>query len=235
MVEKLKEIKNKIAANLSTYSEMKKEILEDEYLALIGDASKVVTFLRGVSKIIVNKKFQKFLEGFSEGEQPLEEQMDKLLNYIDDEEKAEFISDIFTKVMLANSSKATLVMGTILKDIEKAGSQIEHNKIIAINALTTMYDIDLKNIMIINEFFELESDRIYPPRLAKYCSEKCYDYNSVNLTIEKCVSYQILNVDYLADVRRSIGRTGASNSPIHPHFFISEPGKQLVGYIKRIA
>lgn len=233
MEEKLLEIKDKISRLILPATEMSKKISENEVVTLLGDTSKVISIIRGTTQYFVEKKFQRFLEGFNEEEQPLENQLNKLLKYVDNEKHAVFISSVFNNVMLANSSKATLIMGTILHEIVSAGSELDHNKLIAINALTTMYDIDIENIRVINEFIDEVTDVIYPPRFNRYCTDNGYDYISINLTIEKCIPLQILSVDYLADVRQSMGRIGTADRPIHPHFIVAPPGKLLMGYIKR--
>lgn len=140
--------------HFKNYLEIKDKILKNEYVEIFGEISKVVGFVKGVNDLITEKKFQRFLEGFDENEQPSEAKIKKLVKYVSNEKRAEFISTTFTKVVLSNSSKSCLVMGSILNSIVSNEGPIEHQKLICINALTNFFDNDLNNFIILYEYIE---------------------------------------------------------------------------------
>jgi hypothetical protein len=233
------DIARKALEHFNKYLEIKDKILDNEYVQLFGEVSKVVSFVRGTNQLIINKKFQRFLEGFNEDEKPIDEQIEKLMKYVDDETKAEFISDTFTKVMLANSSKACLIMGSILHSIVSTEGPLEHEKLICINALTNLFDMDLENLKILDEYINSNNKRsIYLPSLLKYCKERGINYKSLELTVEKCVSSQLMYKYYLADINADIDIDSETvdfhQSDIDEYHKITAPGNLLVKYMNRV-
>lgn len=221
------------------YLEIKDQVLKNEYVEIFGEMSKIVSFVRSTNQMIVNKKFQKFLEGFNEDKEPLEKQIEKLTKYVDDEDKAEFIADTFTKVMLTNSSKSSLVMGSILHSVVTTEGNLEHQKLVCINALTGFFNNDLENIKFLDEYMRTNNKkRIYLPGLRKYCKDNNLNYPSILLTVEKCVSTQIMFREYEADISASVDVDSESvdidNNDVDEYHTFSGPGKTLLKYVNRV-
>ncbi|MHA7767544.1 hypothetical protein [Bacillus atrophaeus] len=91
IVESNKGLLEKALKHMENYMQVRDDVLENDFVQLIGDSSKIVGFLRGSSELIIRKKFESFLKGFSLEEEPTEAQLEKLIKYIDNETKAEFI------------------------------------------------------------------------------------------------------------------------------------------------
>ncbi|WP_437831589.1 hypothetical protein ACQRXC_08180 [Niallia taxi] len=246
-----KSIYEQASEHLKSYLKVKETILDNEYVQLAGDVSKLVAFVRGANELIINKKFNSFLNGFTERDQPTEEQMKRLIEYIDDESKAEFISDTFSKVLLSNSSKSCLLMGTLLKSIVEEGGDIKHEKLVCISALTSFFDVDIINFALFFEFYHwLETKNNYNRNkkkkyerfliysLKEFVRAKGYNYSSLMLTIEKSVSSQLILRSYDADIAVTFDKdsesTDVDTSDIDEYYTINSSGLYLYDYIRRI-
>lgn len=239
---------------LKYYLEVKDKLLDNDYFELAGDLFKVAQFIKGANELIINKKFNAFLKGFSEVETPTEKQIEKLIDYIDDESKADFISDTFTKILLSNSSKACLVMGTLLKSMVDEGGNLEHEKLVCIAALRDFFDVDLKNYISFFDYHDyhhaktikidfFKSQDKYRTfnlnKLKKFADEKGISHSSMLLTLEKAINSQLINryfesdidVDYDAEMEQ----TDVRNNEVNEYYGFSSSGKILYQYTKRIS
>ncbi|WP_144498077.1 hypothetical protein [Bacillus paralicheniformis] len=145
IVKGSKDTLEKALKHIESYIQIKNDILDNDFVQLVGDSSKIVGFLRGSSELIIRKKFESFLKGFSLDEKPTEVQLERLIKYIDDETKAEFIADTFSKILLAQSSKACMIMGSVLNEVVKNKDGLSHEHLTCINALLNFYDMDIEN------------------------------------------------------------------------------------------
>lgn len=241
-----KSLYEKAHEHLKKYLKVKDNILDNEYVQLAGDFSKVVSFIRGANELIINKKFNSFLKGFSNDEIPTDDQIRKLINYIDDESKAEFISDTFTKVLLSNSSKSCLIMGTLLKSMVDDGGPLQHDKLICISALISFFDVDLvnyKQIFNFSEWYDTKKvgnkrKRFPMYKMQAFAKEKEIDYSSLLLTLEKAISSQLLIRTYEADIEVSYDKdtdsTDVDRKDIDEYYSFSKAGLMLKDYIDRI-
>lgn len=182
---------------METYMQIKNDILDNDFVQLLGDSSKIIGFLRGSSELILRKKFESFLKGFSLNEKPTEAQLERLIKYIDDETKAEFIADTFSKILLSKSSKACVIMGSILNNVVEDCEDLTHAHLISINALMNFYDMDIENYKLILSLFKkqnntMEKGQINLYHINKEIKEKKLNRTSVLITLEKSVSHQLL-------------------------------------------
>ncbi|MFZ3103058.1 MAG: hypothetical protein WA131_08535 [Desulfitobacteriaceae bacterium] len=92
-----------ISNKLDKYLDVKDLVLENDYIEVLGYSVSVFKIFKNASGLIAKKRFQAFLKGFNGVDKPSECQLAKLYDYIDNEVKAEFIADIFSKVLLSNS------------------------------------------------------------------------------------------------------------------------------------
>jgi hypothetical protein len=246
-----KSIYDQALDHIKKYLDLRDKVLDNEFVQLAGDVSKVVSFVRGANQLIVNKRFNSFLKGFSDNEVPTQEQIEKLIKYIDDESKAEFISDTFTKILLANSSKACLLMGTLLKSIVDQGGDLDHDKLVCISALTNFFDIDLKNFKTIFDFIDEKSAKSNPvgasrkklktftlDGLGKFSKDKGLNYSSILLTVEKSVTSQLVSRSYQANISveydKDMDMTDVDNTDIDEYYHMNQSAILLREYLGRI-
>ncbi|UJL45803.1 hypothetical protein KFZ58_15655 [Virgibacillus sp. NKC19-16] len=227
--------------HIQKYLNVKDDVLDSEFGQLAGDASRVVSFIRKTNELIINKKFENFLKGFSMDEQPTEKQVRKLINYIDDESKAEFISDTLSKLLLSNSTKACTVLGSVVNSIDKEGT-LSYEKLICVNALTSLYDFDIDNLLIINRF--LESKPRYKRHfglgvLHSYCKKNNLNKDNLYLTVDKAVNNQLFNRSFetnidVGNVDVENEQVDIDNGDIDEYYIINSIGIKLIGYLKRV-
>lgn len=144
MSNELIQIKNLVKKEFSfsnDYSELK-DLLDDN-LELISDSVKVLNLLRrGYSQL----KFKSFLKGFNI-ENPEDGDIKRLIDYIDNKEKSEFIASTFDKILTSNSKIACYIMGLLFNEISKDNRNIEQSDLVLINALSRMNDYDIENFV----------------------------------------------------------------------------------------
>ncbi|MCL1701609.1 hypothetical protein [Lysinibacillus sp. Bpr_S20] len=178
-------------------------------------------------------KFEKFLKGFT-ATAPTEKQLKKLKKYIDSSIRAEFIADTFKKVLLSNSSKACLIMGTILSEIVDNEKEITHKQLICINALSQFYDIDLKNLVLLKDFSDTWVDdyRISKTdsKLRVIANQYEVDFDGVLITLDKAVNLQLLkksfkNIEIIMDVEYQ---------KIEELYLFNFIGEELIRLIERV-
>lgn len=225
----------KALGQISKYLDVKKDFMDHELIQLAGDTSKIIGFVQNTTQYVSNKKFEKFLEGFSKGE-PTEKQIEKLADYVDSETKAEYISDAFSKVLLSNSSKACLVMGSILNDVIESKDELDYQELTCINALVSFFDYDISNFKVIHEYSN-EKSKIFHGRLAKFCRDSGLDSKSILLTLEKATTYQLLTRDIDTDITGDYNKeveTMDIDSDIEEYLKFNENGNKLISYINRV-
>lgn len=239
LIDKTKDVWEKALLHISQHLELEKV---KDYTELLGDIFKVVNFVRGTTSFILQKRFEHFLKGFSKKDVPTEKQIEKLMEYIDNEKKAEFIADTFSKIILARSSKACLIMGTLLQTMLDNKDDLTYKELIVIQALSTFFDEDITNFMFIFNFIDQErqSKVIGRDVLSSYLSGKHFneeleknglDKNSMQLTIEKLAANQLLTKS--SRVKSKTGDFITAEAETEPYFQVTEPGVLLHTYIIR--
>ncbi|GBG10269.1 hypothetical protein PAT3040_04991 [Paenibacillus agaridevorans] len=240
IMQQAKDIWNKTSEHISHYLDLKEGIMESEFVQVVGDSVKFVGFVRNTTALIMQKRFESFLKGFNPTQQPTEKQMQKLIDYIDDESKAEFIADTFSKIMLAQSSEACLLMGTILNTMVENKETLAHDDLICVQALSNFFNYDIKNYRFIYEFIT-RVGKDGKARTSSILEGKIFneavlneglDKKSLLLTVEKAVTYQLLmkynvvEVD-IPDETPSIG----SSADVDEYYKANNPGVLLHSHI----
>lgn len=185
--------------------EIKEVIGIDDIMELSDDFSKIFKLFRGSYNLISQKKFEIFLKNIGSNEEPTEEQINKLMNYVDNKEKAEFISNIFSKILLSKSTKSCAIMGYIMNDILKNNENPKHEFLILIEALTNFFDFDINNFKIINKYLNTYGIKYVSNdgRFIQFIQNNRVDKDSMTLSLEKTVVHQLVckEIDIDADVQ----------------------------------
>lgn len=242
---------DELLKTIEHYLQLGNKVFENELVQLIGSSSKALSFIGKSRELIIRKKFNAFLNGFSENEQPTKRQLEKLVNYIDDESKAEFISDTISKIILSNSSKSCLLIGTLIKSLVNEGRGIDHEKLVCITALTDFYDIDIRNYKEIFDYVEWKKSKYsskkiqqkptiftidYNHSLKDYAKNNNLNFPSLILTLEKSINNQLISKSYEAEIDveydKDIDMSDVS-SDINIFYNINSPGIILENYIRR--
>lgn len=226
-----------LGEKLNSYLDIKDSVLDNDYAELFGDFSKVFGFLRKADKLIAQKRFDAFLNGFREDEKPTEEQLAKLMIYIDSEQKAEFIADTFKKILLSKSSKSCLIMGTIMKDLITSKANLTLEDLICLDALTNFFDYDFDNYKYICNCAYEKKNKVFNLywQWVKKCNEDGFSVSGVTLTVEKAVSHQLLSKDIDVELDIDSNDVGSSGAESDISYSMTEPGSKLYEYILRIS
>ncbi|MCY8824376.1 hypothetical protein [Bacillus atrophaeus] len=228
------EFLNKAVKHLEKYLNFKNSILDNKFVQLAGDTSKIVGFLQRSSELVIRKRFESFLKGFKREEQPSIEQLNKLIAYVDNEAKAEFISDTFSKVLLAKSSKACVVMGSILSSIVEDKENLSHIHLTCINALMNFNDFDMGNYVLICKFFkDSKVKKLHESGINGRIGRNRLNSESVWITIDKAINYQMLVKDIEVDLSMFVDDIDFSTVDKSMTYCITRIGHIFFNYITR--
>lgn len=243
-------IKSKTAANIfndinekiTGYLSLKDSIIDDDYLEVFSDSVTVIRAISSTYKLISKRRLACFLKGLNLEKEPSFEQLCKLYDYIDSEEKAEFISDSITKVLTANSKKSAFLLGIIIHRLINSKVDLTYKELICANALSSFYDFDIDNIIVLCNYVKyLKSARkktfsgwfnIYNS-FSSWRKDKGIDLdNSHILTVEKCVTAQILIRDIEVELDIDEDSPGSASATNNESFKFTEAGELLLDNLK---
>ena len=144
LVGEMSDLLNKIVKFSDDYADVKDIFLNDSTMELAEDAIGSLKFLNNSRKALSIIKFKYFLKGLNY-ENADKESIEKLIRYVDNQSKAEFITNSFDKIISSNSKLACCVMGLMLNDIGQHNDDISQEDLIMLNALPMLNDFDIKN------------------------------------------------------------------------------------------
>lgn len=143
LITQIPDLLEKFKSFSDDYSEFKEVIFDDYNFELAEDSVKVLKFLNNGRKFFGMLKFKHFIKGLNlDADQ---DDMQKLIDYVDSSEKAEFITSIFEKILSANSNLACCIMGLILNDLCINKNNVSQSELVIIQALSVMNDFDILN------------------------------------------------------------------------------------------
>lgn len=240
-LEKAKDMLDTISDKLKGYLDVRDNVLDNEYVQVLGDVSKVVGLLRTASTFIAQKRFESFLKGFKPDEVPTEEQLAKLRDYIDSEEKAQFISDTLSKILLSKSTDSCTILGMIMHEVIENKQDLSHDYLVCIDSLMNLFDKDIENIRFVYEFFDTTKKGFFATsrNFREACKNNGIDKSSMLLTLEKAVNLQIIrrtfeiDLDLDIDVESPLSSSGQANN--EEYYSKSSPGKLLYRFIKTVS
>lgn len=187
--EQLSIVMNKIKECSSSYVDLKDSIIGEDTLELVGDSVKVLGLLNNARKLYCLTKFKLFLEGIN-FENVSEENLEKLIDYVDNSEKAEFITTTFDKILSANSKIACSVMGVLVNEMSIKKRNVQQSDLMLIQALAIMNDFDMKNfvhLMNMEEWKEEKKIKVISNKIIKIFKEQ---YNISELDFD--LSLQVM-------------------------------------------
>lgn len=188
------------------YADIKDIFLDDGNMELVEDSVSVIKFLNNSRKALLLIKFKYFLRGLNY-ENVEKESINKLIAYVDTQEKAEFITNSFDKIISSNSKLSCCIMGLLLNDMTKRRCNITQEELMILQVLPMLNDFDIKN------FYYLY--KIVSKRKGKYhnivssdielCAKKCNTIKkNIYLTIDVLEKYGL--VDKEADVSLDVDK-----------------------------
>lgn len=212
-----------LKTKVQEYIENAGDVLPTEEIEqVVGGLNKIV----GVYNAIQAVRMKFFLEGFCKGE-ITSEKLEKLLQYVNSPRKAEYISDLFGKILMSKSRYATGCMGILVADMINENREVTHEDLMFVNALAQFTDFDLRNFY---ELFHREQDGEV---LRNSFSEENGEATSFDITVAICEQYYIIKrkeaEGYWVD------QLDGSEPPVQcDHFLITDIGRRLYEKIKEV-
>lgn len=221
---------------VSEYLSVKKEVFNDDYIEFLGDGASIVKGLTSIAGLVKKKRLAYFLKGLSMDKEPSFEQLCRMSDYIDDEEKAEFISDVIDKILNANSKLASYLVGILVCRIINSEEAISHEALTYVNAMSHLFDDDIRNFEILHRYLSSKalSDelKIDIDEFVDWCRRSNIDVeSSIELTIEKAMSNQLFTKSvesFLHTDERSHHDMNLNQSNV---FLVTTAGNILFQYI----
>lgn len=247
----INKIMQEISEKIEGASELVEKVKDNELVKVTGDIFKFVDTAVKINNYVIQKRFESCLKGFSE-DMPTEKQLEKLKKFINSPERAEFISDSFRKVILSNSSKASMAIGTIINQIVIENQPLSYEKLASLNALSQFYDLDIENFKLLREYVDFipKGDlrvpnitgetklHFYTFKLRKFCVEKNISYSSMMFTLEKSINLQLINRQFEPEIDISIDAefetADVNNHSIDERYVFNAIGLELIAILKRI-
>ena len=118
------------------------------------DFSSLVKLADKGIRLLSMRKFKIFLDGLFY-EDISYENIDKLLNYVKNKEKAEFITNTFDKVLDANSRIACCIMGLLINEMINCNRDVEYKDLLLIQSLKELNDFEIKKFIEVCKIKEL--------------------------------------------------------------------------------
>jgi len=219
------------------YSDVKDLIVNDYNMELAEDSFKTLKMIHNTGKIFDMIKFRHFINGLNRNE-ITEEDLSKLIKYLDNKEKVEFVSNTFKKIINSNSKICCYIMGLIFNEIVNKNRQINQIDIAIINALGNLNDFDVlnfKNLMTVHYNYVKKSKFISISTVEKkHAKELDISFAELSLTTEICAYSQIFFKRAEADL--SIDEDDVSSSVLEydEYYEITIIGEKLYQLILEI-
>jgi len=242
---KYEDLLTRLSNKISHYLSLKDNIINNEYLEVLSDSLSIIKPIISGYRLISKKRLAFFLRGLNNEKEPSFDQLFKLYSYINSEEKAEFISETITKVLNSKSKKASFLTGIIVHRIINSNQDLTYKELICVNALSNMYDFDIDNIIIVSDYLAYITEKrkgrnngwfaLYRD-FKNWCKEKeIYTDNSINLTMEKCVSAQILIKEIEVELDIQEDNPGNSSASNYESMKFTDAGNLLLSNLKYLS
>lgn len=191
---------HKIQEVSKDYADVKDIFFDENSMELLEDSVSTLKFLNNSRKALAIIKFKYFLRGLNH-ESADKESIKKLIDYVDNQEKAEFITNSFDKILASNSKLSCSLMGLMLNDMIKHKKEISQEDLMILQVLPMLNDFDIKN------FFYLYKT-VYTKKSKRHdivekdiieCAKQCNTTKrNIWLTVDVLEKYSFIDKD--ADV-----------------------------------
>lgn len=233
-----------IIDTLKSYLDIKESLGIDNGMEILGDLNTGFRVLKNMNDLRWKSHFKSFVKGFNIEEELPEKKLEKLKKYIDDENKAYFISDLLSKILFSKSKKSCIIIGYILNHLTENNSDLLPQYIVCADALTDLFDHDIDNLKFINLYMNNEVDGIHEnKKKSKYISygkklKEVLNYNKIDntgmiLSMEKLSSKQILFKEY--DITSELDVEMESvDVDSQEYYTLSKVGEMICEYIRKL-
>lgn len=220
----------------SEYADYKDILFDDINTELAADSFKTLKLLNNGRKIWSITRFKFFIKGLNLNSN--EESIQKLINYVDNKDKAEFITNTFEKIMLSNSKLACCVMGIMLNDMCKTNKNISQENLVILQALSMMNDFDITNFTHLMSISPWGKNKKYKPvRISDIqgCVNKYNDtIQGIDLTINLLEKYGLIESNGEVDLSINSDDVDFSSAEYEKYSEFNILSQTLYEYTKKV-
>lgn len=202
--EEVSSLFKKIQQVAEDYSDIKDIFLDDQTTELLEDSVSTLKLLNNSRRAFSLLKFKFFLKGLNY-QNVNKESISKLIEYVDNQDKAEFITNSFNKIIASNSKYSCCLMGLLLNEMIEKKKEISQIDLMLLQVLPILNDFDLKNFYYLYKMQQNKngknhniSDKVISES-AKMCET---EKSNMMLTINILEKYNFIDKD--ADVSLDI-------------------------------
>ena len=232
IVTEITNLYNKIIEFSEDYADVKDIFLDDNSVELLEDSIGVLKILNNSRKALAIIKFKYFLKGLNH-ESVSKESVERLMNYVDNQAKAEFVTNSLDKIILSNSKLACCIMGLMLNEMVEKEKSISQEYLIMLNGLNALNDFDVKNF---NYLYKIVSEERgikhgITRKDIKKCAELCNTttYN-IYLTLDVLEKYSLLEKSVDVDLDIDEEDVGFSSVDYDETYFFNAISEKLYMY-----
>lgn len=220
----------------SEYADYKDILFDDINTELAEDSFKTLKLLNNGRKIWSITRFKYFIKGLNLNSN--EESIQKLINYVDDKDKAEFITNTFEKILQSNSKLACCVMGIMLNDMCESNKSISQNNLVILQALSMMNDFDITNfthIISISPWGKNKKYKTIKINDIQGCVNKYNDTTQgIGLTINLLEKYGLIESDGEIDLSLDSDDVDFSSADYEKYYQFNTLSQILYEYTSKI-
>lgn len=181
-------------------------------------------------------KFKIFVKGLNLNSD--DSSLQKLITYVDNKDKAEFITTTFEKILLSNSKLACCVMGIMLNDMCQTNQNVSQENLAILQALSMMNDFDIKNfthLMSIRPWEKHRNHKIIQAKDIKKCISQYQDtMQGINLTINLLEKYGLIESNGEIDLSMDPDDVDLSSAEYEKYSEFNLLSKTLYEYTKKL-
>jgi hypothetical protein len=236
VVKQIPSLIEKLNSLSGEYAELKELFFDDYSIELAEDSIKVLKLLNSGRKYLEMIKFKHFIKGLNLDTD--EENIQKLIDYIDNSEKAEFVINVFDKILMSNSKLACCTIGLLLNDLCITKKNISQHDLVILQALAMMNDFDITNfthLMSTITWDKKAKYKIINSQNKKTCYNKYGDsYECLDLTIKLLEKYGLVDADGEIDLSVDTDNVDLSSADYDKYFQFNLLSKRLYSYTQKI-
>ena len=233
---------NKFSNALVKLTEMQQEVLDNDYMELLGDLSKITHFLKAANDIRIKHQLTAFLKGFNINN-GTEQEINKLIKSINNPKKAEFISDTLAKILFAKSKKGCTVIGAMIGELKNNTNDLPIKYIVCVSGVPDLFDHDIDVIKYIYKWVNnnIDGKNSFSPTTHFVITKEFLDIaaknsisrNQLFLTLDKLINLQYIEkkTEFKADI--TIPTLG--NIIIDERYILTPIGELLGKYIIKLS
>ncbi len=234
--EQLYNLFEKFQSISSEYADYKELLFDDFNTELAEDSFKTLKLLNTGRKIWSITKFKFFMKGLNNNTS--ENNIQKLITYVDNKDKAEFITSTFEKILLSNSKMSCCTMGLMLNSMCENKNDISQENLVILQALSMMNDYDIINFTHLMSISPWKKNKQYKTiKLSDIqgCVNKFNDtQRGINLTINLLEKYGLIETNGEVDLSMDSDDVDFSSAEYEKYNEFNYLSKKLYEYTKRI-